>query len=154
MWELSVSGYEIVLRATLIYFIFFILFRVIGKKHTGELSRFDLILLLIVSELVESSIIQNDKSITAVLIGASTLIGLSVILDKLGYYFPKIEVILNGSPVTLIEEGELKIKEIKQEEITDSELLEALRMNGIENTKDVKIAILETNGKISIIQKK
>ncbi|HLW56997.1 MAG TPA: YetF domain-containing protein [Bacteriovoracaceae bacterium] len=154
MWELTVPWYDIVIRSSLIYLLFFILFRVIGKKHTGDLSRFDLILLLVISELVESAIIQNDKSITAVAIGATTLILLSVILDKLAFRSQKIEMILNGSPILLIKNGDLCKEELKKEEISEIELKEALRMNGINDIKQVEYATLETNGKISVIEKK
>lgn len=152
MWELSIPWYDIVIRATLIYFIFFTLFRVIGKKHTGELSRFDLILLLIISELVESAIIQNDKSITAVIIGATSLITLSVLFDKLAFYFPRFDVLLNGRPVEIIKEGKIIQDKVSKEEISMNDIHEALRMNGINEIKEVKLAVLETNGKISIVK--
>ena len=153
MWDLTVEWYDIVIRAILVYFFFFFLFRVIGKKHTGEYSRFDLILLLIISELVESAIIQNDKSLTALMIGATTLILLSVIFDKISFHFPKFELLINGHPVILIRDGKLCLKELKEEEISEAELSEALHVNGLNDIKNIEFAILESNGKISIIEK-
>ena len=153
MWELTVPWYDIVLRATLIYFFFFLLFRVIGKKHTGEFSRFDIILLLIISELVESAIIQDDKSLTAVFIGATTFIIISVLIDKIAFRSPKFEALINGEPVIIIRNGRLCLKELKKEEISEAELMEALHMNGLNDIEDIDYALLESNGKISIIKK-
>lgn len=153
MWELTIEWYDIVIRATLVYFFFFALFRIIGKKHTGEYSKFDLILLLIISELVEATIIQEDQSMTALIIGATTLVSLSVIVDKISYRFPKFELLVNGDPVILIRDGKLCLKELKKEEISEAEMNEALHMNGLNDIKNIEYAILESNGKISIIQK-
>ena len=73
MWVPSVGVFELILRGIVVYLVLFALLRFIGKKHVGELSPFDLVVLLIISETVDASLIGDDKSLTGGLISAATL---------------------------------------------------------------------------------
>lgn len=86
-------------------------------------------------------------------LGATTLISLSVIFDKLAYRSSKFEIILNGKPIILIKDGQYCRENLEKEEISEIELQEALRMNGVKQVQEVEYAMLESNGKISFIVK-
>jgi uncharacterized membrane protein YcaP (DUF421 family) len=83
MWVPDISVVELVVRATVVYLVLFVLLRFVGKKHVGQMSPFDLVVLLIISETVDASLIGDDKSLTGGLISAATLIALVAIVGYL-----------------------------------------------------------------------
>lgn len=153
MFELSVSPFELIIRAVVIYFALFLLLRMIGKKHVGELAPFDFIVLLILSETVSNALSADDKSITGGLISAATLIGLVQLVGFISWKSRKVERILEGVPKILVRHGKRRKQVMAQQQMTVSELLEALRRNGCTNIADVRAAVLENDGKISIIMR-
>ena len=153
MWELSHPWWEFVLRATIIYVLVLILLRISGKKQIGELSPIDLVLLLILSETVQNAMTAGDDSVTAGIILASTLVGLSYMTDRLAFRSKKIERLIEGDPVVLIHNGKINQKNMNKEKVTQSELKESLRKHEVLEIADVRYAILETDGKISVIRR-
>jgi len=153
MFEMSVSASELIIRAVVIYFALFVLMRFIGKKHVGELAPFDLIVLLILSETVSNALSGEDKSLTGGLISAATLIALVQVMSFVSWRSKKAERILEGAPKILVRHGRRRSRVMAQEQVTISELLEALRRNGCTNINDVRAAVLENDGKISIIMR-
>lgn len=152
MWELTSPWYEPAIRGAIIYVFVFIIVRLIGKKKLGELAPLDLVLLLIMSEAIQNSIIGDDHSITAGLICVSVLALLNVIINNLSFHFRWFEKIIEGQPKVIILNGKVHKKVLEQEKVSDAELFEALREHEIMNPEDVKCAILEADGKISVIK--
>lgn len=153
MWDLKLPWYEIVFRAFLIFSFLFIVLRVLGKKHFSEMTPFDFIVFLFISEAVQNAMIGDDKGIPAALISVSTLVVLNAMLSKLSFRSKKAEEIIEGNPKELIKNGKVNKSILKEEAITDRELYQALRMQGVLSVEDVKLAMLETNGSISVIKK-
>lgn len=153
MWELKIEWYEIVIRATAVFLFLFIVFRIWGKKHFGQLTSFDLILLLIMSEAVQNSLIDDEKGIPAAWISILTLVGWNIILNKLSYHSRLAEKIIQGNPKVLIDNGQRNERQLRKENMTEQELFEALRLEGVDKIEDVVRATLEANGKISVIQR-
>jgi uncharacterized membrane protein YcaP (DUF421 family) len=153
MFDLSVGIGELVLRAAAVYLFLFLLLRFIGKKHVGELAPFDLVVLLILSETVQNAMIADDKSLVGGLISATTLIAMVYAVNFVSWHSKKAERLLEGVPKILVRHG-CRYKDVmRQEKISISELTEALRRNGCANIADVRIAILENDGKISVIKR-
>jgi uncharacterized membrane protein YcaP (DUF421 family) len=152
MWTLQTPWYELVIRGSCIFFFMFIILRIWGKKHLGEMTAFDFILLLFMSEAVQNSLIDDDKSILGGMIVISTFLFWNVLLNKITYYFHKMEKIIDGSPLVLIKDGKLFKEVMTKEELTDQELHQALRQGGVLNIEEVKQATIETNGHISVIK--
>jgi uncharacterized membrane protein YcaP (DUF421 family) len=152
MFNLSVPVFEIVARALLVYIFLLIAFRLTGKKQTGELSPFDLIFLLIISESVQNSMISNDTSLLGGLIIAGTLIVANYFLGWLTFRSKKAAKWIEGVPEILVHNGKVVSETMKQQHITHDELMEALRYQGCDSIENVRTAILETNGKISVIR--
>jgi uncharacterized membrane protein YcaP (DUF421 family) len=153
MWSMNLPFFEVVLRAIAIYTALFILFRLAGKKQIGEMSPFDLILLLIISESVSNSLGADDNSVTTGIVSASSLVGLSFIMDRLAFRSKKIEGFLEGEPQLIIANGKVRTDLMQKEKITDGELKEALRAHGLDRMEQIQYAVLEANGQISVIPK-
>lgn len=143
---------ELVLRAAIVYIFLLLAFRVIGKKHVGELAP-DLLVLLILSEIVQNSLIGDDKSLIGGLISAAALLALVQGINYLNWHSKGASRILEGVPKILGRNGKTYIPVMERERVTHSELLEAMRSNGCSNIVDVRAAILENDGKILIIKR-
>lgn len=152
MWELVTPWYELVLRGTAVYFFMFILMRIWGKKHLGEVTTFDFILLLFISEAVQNSLVDDDKSITGGMIVITTFLVWSTILNKLTYRFKIFEKLMDGTPKVIVKNGKPIQSMLEKEEISEQELYKAMREEGVMDMKKVKQATIETNGHISIVQ--
>lgn len=152
MWELHTPWYQLVLRAASVYLFMFILMRVWGRKHLGQVTPFDFILLLFISESVQNAIVDDDKSVTGAFIVILTFLTLNTVVNRLTFRFPILERLLSGKPKVIVENGKI-IEKIKHKEyISDQELQTALREEGTEDLTKVKKATVETNGRISVVQ--
>lgn len=152
MWQMTSPWYEPVIRSFVVYFFIFLVVRIIGKKKLGEFAPFEVILLLIMGVSVQNAVIGNDHSITAGIICVAVLGGLNILINNLAYRFRWFEKIIEGQPEVIILNGKIHRKILEKEKITDAELYEALREHEIMNAEDVKCAILEADGKISVIK--
>ena len=154
MFDLSMSVGELMLRAAIVYVFLFTLFRLAGHKHVGELSPFDLVVLLIVSETVNGSLIGDDHSLIGGLISAATLIGMVQLVGYLAWRSKAAERVIDGVPTILVRHGHVDKEAMAKEQITLSELLEALRREGHSSLSQVRFAVLENNGTITVAERK
>lgn len=150
MFDLSMGVGEFVLRATVVYAVLFALLRFVGKKHVGEMSPFDLVVLLIISETVDGSLIGNDGSLVGGLISAATLVVLVQFVGYLTWRSKRVERIFEGKPRILVRHGHVNKEVVDKEQITRSELIEALRHEGYCSLTKVRFAVLENDGTITI----
>jgi uncharacterized membrane protein YcaP (DUF421 family) len=153
MWTPQVDVLELIVRGIVVYLILFVLLRFIGKKHVGELSPFDLVVLLIISETVDGSLIGDDHSLTGGLISAATLVVLVQIVGFFTWKFKNVEKFVDGVPRILVRHGEVRGSVLKEEQITRAELLEALRREGCSALTKVRFAMLETDGSITLAKR-
>jgi|SRR5579859_5054285 len=154
MWQLSVPWWEFVLRALIVYGFLIILLRVTGKRQVGQLSPFDLVLLLVLSNAVQNAINAGDNSVLAGIISACTLVGANYITGLATYKSKKVEALIEGRPEVLIHNGKLFEDVLTREQITHHELNSALRAAGCLCPEEVQFAVLENNGAISVVAKK
>lgn len=152
MWTLTTTWYELVIRGTVIFFFMLIAMKIWGKKHLGEMAAFDFILLLFISEAVQNSLIDDDKSILGAMIVITTFLLWNSILNKLTFRFRVLEKFFDGSPRILVKNGKMDTEALRKEQITEQELFEALRRQGVDELKKVKQATLETNGHLSVVE--
>jgi uncharacterized membrane protein YcaP (DUF421 family) len=146
MFDLSISVGEFIIRAAVVYLVLFLLLRFIGKKHVGQLSPFDLVVLLIISETVDGSLIGNDGS----LIGAATLVLIMQLVGYITWKSEKAARFLEGTPRVLVRHGQVNNEILSKEQVTRSELIEALRHEGTCSLTNVRFAVLENDGTITI----
>ena len=150
MFQPSTAVPELIFRVALVYAGVFLLLRIVGKRHVGELAPFDLVVLLILSECVQNALIGDDKSVTGGLIAAATLFGINQVVGRISWRNKRAERLLEGTPRVLVRHGRVLKQVLAEEQITHSELLEALRREGCSSLSKVRYAILEPSGDITI----
>lgn len=150
MFDMSLPVGEAVLRVVIIYFFVLIGLRLSGKKQVGEMSPFDLVVLLILSETVSQAINGGDESVTGGIVLAGTLLLINHLVAIITFKNKKIEKVTQGEPQILIHNGKVNRQVADKQKITHDEILETLRGKNIFNILDVEYGILETNGTLSV----
>ncbi len=153
MWSLSTPYWEFIVRAVIVYVFVMVVLRLTGKRQMGELAPFDFVLLLLLSNGVQNAMNGGDNTITAGLIITVTLVGLNSMIAWLAFKNKEIEKVVEGRPEILVHNGYLYSDVLKRNQITHHELNDALRQNDCASLDDVRLAVLETNGQISVIKK-
>ncbi|MEG5548501.1 DUF421 domain-containing protein [Enterobacter wuhouensis] len=143
---------DMVFRALAIYLFLVVVFKVAGRRALLQMTSFDLILLLIISEATQQALLGQDFSVTGAMITITTLVVVDILFGLMKKYFSAVENILDGTPVILVENGmPLKDKLKKVDVSSDDIMVSARQNNGITEMGKIKYAILERNGHISII---
>lgn len=145
---------DIILRATIMFFVMFILLRLLGKRELSQLTPFELVLLVVMGDLIQQGVTHNDFSITGATLAISTIAFWALAFSWLSYFSPRIERLLEGRPSVLVRDGQLIMANMRRDRITKTELEVEMRMAGIGHVSDVAWAILEPHGKISFIGRK
>ena len=141
-----------VVRAVAMYLFLLLLLRVTGKRTLAEVTTFDFIVLLIVSETTQQAMTGNDFSVTNAAILVLTLILLQRLADWLSDRSPRADRVLNDRPVIVVEDGRPNEEWMRWNSLTVEEVLEEARQNqGIGSMEEIKYAVLERNGGISVI---
>jgi len=153
LWLPDIPVWEKILRSGVIYFFILMAFRFTGKRQVGQLTPFDLIVLLIISNVIQNSLIGKDDSLTGGMIGAVTILALNWLVVEISYRFKPARRLLEGQPALLIHNGRVLHENLKHERITMEDLRGALRRSGVEEVHQVRVAVLEENGQISVIPK-
>jgi uncharacterized membrane protein YcaP (DUF421 family) len=143
---------DVVLRAVIIYVVVFGFTRALGRRELSTLQPFDLILLIVIGDLIQSGVTQNDLSVTGVIMVLCTIGILQVLTSYLGFRFRRIRPILQGEPIVLVENGKLIERNMRRERLTLDDLAEKARLSEIASIDDIRWAVLETNGDISFIK--
>lgn len=143
-----------VIRPLVIYIILLVIFRISGKRTLSNMSSFDMVLLLIISETVQEALLDNDRSLTHAIILIITLIMTDVVISVIKQKFKRVEKILEGTPTIIVEHGKLLKDRMDRARIGEDEILEAAReLQGLERIDQIKYAVLEKSGGITIIPK-
>jgi Predicted membrane protein len=145
---------DAVLRAAAIYLALLFIFRVSGRRTLARVTTFDLVLLLIISESTQQALLGQDFSITMAILVILTLVGMDRLADFLGWRFPRLGAVVDGTPVVLIERGRPLADRMREYHIEMAQVLqEARSSHGIRSAEQIDYAILERSGVISIIPK-
>lgn len=150
MFELAVPWWEFVIRGVVVYTFLIILLRITGKRQIGQLSPFDLVLLLIISNAVQNSMNAGDNSLVGGLISSTSLVAINYLLGLLTFKSRRLEDLVEGRPQILVHNGLIFEDIMYDAKLTRQELDSTLRQLGFFELKDVKLAILENNGKVTV----
>ena len=142
---------DLVFRSLAGFVFILVLTRVIGRRELSSMEPFDLILLVVVGDLVQQGITQNDESITGVVIVLSTIGLLTALVAYVNFRFPRTQPFLEGRPVVLVEDGRVIEGNARRERVTTGEIEAEARQQQIASLEGVRLAVLETNGRISFI---
>ena len=153
LFELSMPWWEFVLRAVAVYAVLLALIRLSGKRTMGQFTPFDMLLIVLLGTAVQNSLIGDDVSLLGGLLLAAVLIALNWCVAWMTSRSRRAERIIEGAPVVLARNGKLFERVLQRELVSDSDFQEALRMNNVEDVSEVELALLETNGSISVVPK-
>ncbi|MWB94849.1 DUF421 domain-containing protein [Flavobacterium sp. GA093] len=143
--------FDIILRSVTVYLFMTIALRVFGKKELSQLNTADIILILLISNSVQNAMVGPDTSLWGGLVAALVLFVINFIVKKLLHKYKTLNDLLMDKPEILIHNGKLDFQSLSKLDISHEELKEAMREHGIEHFTDVKLAMLEIDGTISII---
>jgi uncharacterized membrane protein YcaP (DUF421 family) len=151
MFSLDISAIEIIARTVIVYLALLFALRLAGKRELGQMTPFDLVVLLLVSEAVQNSIIGGDESLTGGLIAAGILIGANYGLGAATERITFLREAIEGTPTLLVSNGNFLRKNMRSENLDEDEVLMAIRQHGVEDVEGVRLAVLETDGTISVV---
>lgn len=142
-----------VVRAIAVYGFLLVLMRLMGKRSLAQVTVFDLLVLLIISEATQQGMTGNDFSVTNSIILVTTLVLLQRAADKLTNRSPRSDRLLNDVPTVIVQDGRPIADRMRHNDLSDGELLEEVRKAaGLEGLDNVRYAVLERDGSISVIQ--
>lgn len=142
---------ELMIRATVIYFFLWAVARGVGKRELSQMTAFELILLVVMGDLVQQGVTQEDMSVTGAILVISTLTFWIVVMSYLSFRFRKTRSVFEGIPVVMVRDGEPLERVMRLERVTMDELREEARTQGLDDLKDVRLGVLEPDGKFSFI---
>ncbi len=148
----DISVVEKIVRPAVVYAFLLIAFRIAGKRELGQLTPFDLIVLLTISNVLQNAMIGPDNSLGGGLIGALTVFLLKGLIARLAFRFPRLAEWLDGGPTTLIQDGQILQENMRREVMTLEELQRSLRHHelGWEDVAQIRRALLELDGTVTI----
>ena len=144
---------DIVIRAVVMFLFVWLVTRAVGRRELSTLEPFDLILLVVIGDLIQQGVTQNDFSVTGGMLAVGTFAAMTVLFSWLAFRFPRVQPVLEGDPVILVERGKAIDRNLHMNRITLEELAAQARLSQIAHVADIEWAVLETSGNISFIPK-
>ena len=151
MFHLGIDWWEIVVRTAVVYVALVIGLRLFGKREIGQMAPFDLVVILLIANAVQNAMVGSDTSLTGGLIAAVTLLVVNSGIAQLRRRNSRFRGFVEGESVVLISNGQLMPKQIRREGIDMLDLEQAIREHGLAGIDDVRLAVLEVDGTISIV---
>lgn len=151
MWQLSVPPGELVVRTTIIYLLFLVSLRVSGKRQLGQFTLFDIALVLLAANALQPAMTGPDQSVTGGLIIIVTIFSLNRLVAEARLRIPFVRRLLEFEPTVIGRDGQWLIDELEKQGLDVDDVDAALREHGLERVDQVKLAMLEEDGSISIV---
>ena len=143
---------ESVLRAAAIYVFLLVLFRITGRRALSEITTFDFVLLLVIGEATQQALLGDDFSVINAFVVIATLVLIDILLSLFKERSPKVGRFLDGVPLIVVEYGRPLTERLRKARLTEEDILEAARQSqGLERLEQIRFAVLEKNGQISVI---
>lgn len=152
LFSLSLPLAEIVTRGTVIYWFLFLIFRFVVRRDIGSVGIADILILVIVADAAQNAMAGDGDSIADGIVLVSTLIFWNMLFDLLSYRFPAFRRFSEPSALCLVKSGQMIRRNMRREFITEDELLEKLREQGVESLQQAKYVYLEPSGAFSVIK--
>jgi uncharacterized membrane protein YcaP (DUF421 family) len=152
MFNISVSTLlEIILRTVVVYLVILVGLRLSGKREIGQMTVFDLVVLLLISNAVQNAMVGPDTSLTGGVLAAVVLLVLNLLISRLRLTSPRIRRLVEGTPTLLILHGQVIAEHMRREGIDEESLMAAVREHGVAEISGVEMGVLEIDGSISIV---
>lgn len=152
MWNLSEPYLEIIVRTAVVYGVILVGIRLTGKREVGQMTPFDLALLLLISNAVQNAMTGSDTSVLGGVIAAVTLLLANAVISRVAWKNKEARHLIEGSPTLLVHNGKIIEEHLAKERINAESLHQALREHGVTSLSDVHLAVLEIDGSISVLK--
>jgi uncharacterized membrane protein YcaP (DUF421 family) len=152
LFEVTVHPLELVLRGTVMYWLLFLLFRFVLRRDIGAIGIADMLLLVLLADAAQNAMSGGYESVTDGVILVATIAGWNWLLDMAAFRIPGLRRLVEPKALPLVQNGKLLRRHLRREMISVEELMAVLRQHGIEKLEQVKAAIMEGDGEISVIK--
>jgi uncharacterized membrane protein YcaP (DUF421 family) len=151
MFDLAMPWWAFVLRACIVYFILLALIRASGKRTMGQFTPFDMLLVVLLGNAVQNALLGQDTSVGGGLLLAATLLLLNWLVGLVSARSARMEALVEGVPVLLARDGKVYKDVLRRELISRADFDKAMRESGVEDIEEIRTAVLETNGHITLV---
>lgn len=142
---------EIVVRASVVFFLVFLLTRGLKRRALAEMAPFEMVLLVVLGDIIQQGVTQEDYSLTGAVLAASTFGFWITVVTWVTWRSDTMRRIVEGVPIVLVQDGRLVDAALRLEKMPVTEVLEAARQQGVDDLAKVRLAVLEPSGRISIV---
>ena len=151
MLELAIPAWNIALRTAAVYLVILIGLRLAGKREIGQMTVFDLVVLLLIANAVQNAMVGPDTSLAGGVLAALVLLALNAVVARLRLRWPRLRRMIEGSPTLLVLHGEVIPDHLRREGLDQETLETAFREHGVADVTGVEMAVLEIDGSISVV---
>jgi uncharacterized membrane protein YcaP (DUF421 family) len=152
LFEITVDPMELVVRGSVMYWFLFLLLRFVLRRDIGSIGIADVLLLVVIADAAQNAMSGGYESITDGMILVGTIAAWNWGLDMLAYRFVAVRRVLEAQPLMLVRDGKLLRRNMRREHVTPDEIMARLREHGIDKLEAVKLATMESDGEITVIQ--
>lgn len=152
LWP-EISWFEKMIRPIVVYLLLLVVFRLLGKKELGQATLSDLLLIALIANVVQNSMIGEDNSLVGGSFGGLVMILLWYGLNRITSRSEKAERTIEGCPTLLVRDGEMLRENMRKESVAENELFQKLRQEGVQSVSEVRFALMEQDGSISLLKK-
>lgn len=143
-----------ILRAMGAYWMLLIIVRAVSRRPGGQLTPFEFVLVFFIGGISIQAVVADDRSLTNAWLAVATVAMMHVLVTELKHHFPAFGKIIDGTPVVVFEKGEWKRSRMRHHGIQEMDVMAAARLRGLEREEQIKYAIVERNGEISVVEAK
>lgn len=151
MFEMGTDGWAIVARSAIVYVAIVAALRLAGKRELGQMTVFDLVVVLLIANAVQNAMTGPDFSVQGGILAAFVLLAMNRVVALLRLHGGRWGRLIEGTPTVLVEDGDLIEPHLRREGLERAELEMVVREHGVDSLSQVKLAVLETDGSISIV---
>jgi uncharacterized membrane protein YcaP (DUF421 family) len=153
MFAPTLPVWELAARSAIVFAAVLLLLRIFGKRQVGQMTPFDLTVLLLISEGASNAIRADDNSIGAAVIVIAMMLAINLLIGFVSARSKRFDRLVEGSPEVLIRNGRVDYKKLWDVNVSKADLLAALRANSCTSPHQAELAVLETNGQITVTKK-
>jgi len=151
MLSLGIPAWQIAVRTAVVYLVILVGLRLAGKREIGQITVFDLVVLLLIANAVQNAMVGPDNSLVGGILAALVLLVINAVVARLRLRWRRLRHLIEGSPTLLVLRGEVIGDHLRREGLDLETLETALREHGVIELKDVEMAVLEVDGSISVV---
>ena len=153
IFKLGIPWTNLVIRAVIIYIVFFIGLRLFGKRELGQFTTFDLVLVLLIANALQPAITGPDNSVTGGVIIIAILLLFNRAVAMIRSRWPWFDALIEPPPTVVVQDGAVSKAALEKEGLSETDVEMAIREHGVDKLSDVKLAVLENDGSISVVTK-